>query len=90
MQHLSASFVGSDARSENDKPARGTGRVFEFHLPPSGMDVVGDEEVWDVLLMEGQEVPGHPDAFFCFDRVLHQPTFLPGACGPKSLHSTYG
>ena len=51
-------------------------REFAFHLPPSGTELVGDEEVWEVLLLEGKPVPEHPLAFEFGDMLLHQPTFL--------------
>ena len=53
-------------------------REFSFHLPPSGTELVGDFEVWEVLLSAGKPVPEHPLAFQFDDKLLHQPTFLEG------------
>ena len=53
-------------------------REFFFHLPPSGTELVGDFEVWEVLLSEGKTVLEHPLAFQFDDKLLHQPTFLEG------------
>ena len=51
---------------------------FSFHLPPAGTELVGDFEVWEVLLSAGKPVPEHPWAFQFDDKLLHQPTFLEG------------
>jgi hypothetical protein len=53
-------------------------REFEFHLPPTGTELVGDEPVWETLLLEGKTVPEHPLAFTFGDKMFHQPTFLEG------------
>jgi hypothetical protein len=54
-------------------------REYEFHLPPTGTDLVGDMDVWEVLLLEGKPVEDHPTAFKFGDKMLHQPTFLQGS-----------
>jgi hypothetical protein len=38
-------------------------------------------QVWEALLMDGQEAPEIRSAFVFHNRLLHQPTFLPGARG---------
>ena len=53
-------------------------REFEFHLPPSSTELVGDGQVWEQLLVEGRPVEGHPKAFMFGDKMLHQPVFLEG------------
>lgn len=53
-------------------------REYNYHLPPSGTDMVGDLDVWDVLLMDGKPSDEHPTAFRFGDKLLHQPTFLEG------------
>ena len=54
-------------------------RMFEFHTPPPGHGRIGDFQVWEVLLSEGRETPEYPQAFAFYDRMLHQPVFLPVA-----------
>jgi len=53
-------------------------REYDYHLPPSGSELVGDLEVWEVLLMDGKPSAEHPTAFHFGKKLLHQPTFLEG------------
>lgn len=53
-------------------------REFDYHLPPTGTELVGDLEVWEVLLSDGKTISEHPLAFQFDDKLLHQPTFLEG------------
>lgn len=53
-------------------------REYEYHLPPSGSELVGDLEVWEVLLMDGKPSAEHSTAFHFGNKLLHQPTFLEG------------
>ena len=53
-------------------------REYDYHLPPSGSELVGDLEVWEVLLMDGKPSAEHSTAFHFGKKLLHQPTFLDG------------
>jgi hypothetical protein len=53
-------------------------REYDYHLPPSGSELVGDLEVWEVLLMDGKPSAEHSTAFHFGKKLLHQPTFIEG------------